>query len=541
VSAIATDIPRGSKWGVLVPVTLGLIMAMGIRIPFTNTTSRISHPRASEQQVPFGCSPATITSATSDAAIQTAVDNLANGGTLCFANGSYDISGIGLAGKNGITIMCETEGGCDQSVAQPFDLGNDVGGTCTVAKTNVTRIAGWDFTGTAAGGQYFLWYCHNRDFIVRFDHLTFTNIGDGNRAIMLGEESNAVEGHVYGLIDHVTCTGTLSYNYFCWHIAAGGNDNTWLTGAQGTANNLFIEDSVCDMANQSEFGFGCLDVAGANAVVARFNTISGASLREHSMCHGGPYSIEVYGNTVDTTDAISPGFWNIHLQGSGEISLWGNKTTQTGSTPIAVQHYRSDNSQLPQGDCQVGEYADGTHNGVGSAADPDDGNRTPDSSYYGYPAWHQPGRDGSGTLKPMYDFLNTQIGSSTAQFIQIESGNWTGTTPCANNDSDRVNCHVKLNRDLYRQTGSFTGATGMGVGTLASRPATCTATPDAADSGQGGVGYWATDQGSWNASASNPQGVQQSGTDGVLYRCSATDTWTVAYTPYTYPHPYQSL
>lgn len=68
---------------------------------------------------------------------------------------------------------------------------------------------------------------------------------------------------------------------------------------------------------------------------------------------------------------------------------------------------------------------------------------------------------------------------------------------------------------------------------------TCTATPESADAGNGGVGYWATDQGSWNQSASNPQGVQQNGSDGVLYRCSATNTWTVAYTPYTYPHPLQ--
>jgi hypothetical protein len=68
---------------------------------------------------------------------------------------------------------------------------------------------------------------------------------------------------------------------------------------------------------------------------------------------------------------------------------------------------------------------------------------------------------------------------------------------------------------------------GVGFGTLANRPATCTA----------GVGYFATDQGSWNTSTSNPQGVQQNGADGLLYTCTSTDTWTLYYTPYTYPHP----
>ena len=52
--------------------------------------------------------------------------------------------------------------------------------------------------------------------------------------------------------------------------------------------------------------------------------------------------------------------------------------------------------------------------------------------------------------------------------------------------------------------------------------------------------YWATDQGSWNTSTSNPEGVQLNGADGVLYRCTSTNTWTLYYTPYTYPHPLQN-
>jgi hypothetical protein len=89
------------------------------------------------------------------------------------------------------------------------------------------------------------------------------------------------------------------------------------------------------------------------------------------------------------------------------------------------------------------------------------------------------------------------------------------------------------NRDYYvgnqsqtAQTSSsspFTGnpSTGpsVGWGTLANRPTACT--PN--------VGYWATDQGAWNQSGGGGQ--------GQLYQCSATNTWSVYYTPYTYPHP----
>src|SRR5262249_4533772 len=64
-----------------------------------------------------------------------------------------------------------------------------------------------------------------------------------------------------------------------------------------------------------------------------------------------------------------------------------------------------------------------------------------------------------------------------------------------------------------------TATIGIGHGTLANRPTTCTT----------GVAYFATDQGNWNQSGSGGQ--------GQFYLCSATNTWTLNYTPYIYPHP----
>jgi hypothetical protein len=97
---------------------------------------------------------------------------------------------------------------------------------------------------------------------------------------------------------------------------------------------------------------------------------------------------------------------------------------------------------------------------------------------------------------------------------------------------------VAANRDYYSDnsngtphaqtssTSPFDGTTGVGFGTKALRPTTCTAGPGGAP----GVGYWATDEGSWNNSG-NSFG------QGNLYTCAATNTWTLYYTPYTYPHP----
>lgn len=86
------------------------------------------------------------------------------------------------------------------------------------------------------------------------------------------------------------------------------------------------------------------------------------------------------------------------------------------------------------------------------------------------------------------------------------------------------------NRDYYGEvstsaqssaTSPFNGTSGTGYGTLANRPTTCTPT----------VGYWATDTGTWNTYNSQ---------QGTLYLCETTNTWTAAYTPYTYPHPLDS-
>jgi hypothetical protein len=73
----------------------------------------------------------------------------------------------------------------------------------------------------------------------------------------------------------------------------------------------------------------------------------------------------------------------------------------------------------------------------------------------------------------------------------------------------------------------FNGTVGTGIGTLAARPATCTA----------GVGYWANDQGSWNTTNTAGPVSATVGIQGVLYKCTATNVWTLFYTPQTFPHP----
>jgi len=128
-------------------------------------------------------------------------------------------------------------------------------------------------------------------------------------------------------------------------------------------------------------------------------------------------------------------------------------------------------------------------------------NQTPVNNTTGTATWiHQ-------ALEPCYTW-NEIYTSSTGQQTMLPLFPTNGT--------DAV---LHQNRDYYNQNASFNGTSGVGVGTLANRPSTCTAGTDVAGGANTpGVGYWATDQ-------------------NTLYVCTATNTWTAYYTPYIYPHP----
>lgn len=157
---------------------------------------------------------------------------------------------------------------------------------------------------------------------------------------------------------------------------------------------------------------------------------------------------------------------------------------------------------------------------------------------YGYPCLDQTGR-GEGDL--LVGSHPTKVNDTTGTIawpnqalepLYFWKNSGTPTSGAYSNGSPNL---IVADRDYYAQASGiqtsssspFNGTTGTGWGTLANRPSTCTT----------GVGYFATDQGAWNVSMSNPEGVQQSGADGLLYKCTSTNTWSLYYTPYTYPHP----
>jgi hypothetical protein len=79
---------------------------------------------------------------------------------------------------------------------------------------------------------------------------------------------------------------------------------------------------------------------------------------------------------------------------------------------------------------------------------------------------------------------------------------------------------IVADRDYFLEDASFNGSSGMGVGTRAQMDAITPTTI--------GVGFWVTNEGSWDSNLP--------GTSGRLYKWSGT-AWVLEYEPYPYPHP----
>lgn len=128
----------------------------------------------------------------------------------------------------------------------------------------------------------------------------------------------------------------------------------------------------------------------------------------------------------------------------------------------------------------------------------------------------------SQSLQPIYEFADS---------IDQAPGFGIITTDTARLVANRDFYQESVNQTAQTSPGTpFNGSSGNGHGTLANRPAICAT----------GVGYWATDQGNWNHSTNKGQSMGYGFGQGQLFVCTATNTWSPYYTPYTYPHPLET-
>lgn len=338
----------------------------------------------------------------------------------------------------------------------------------TAHASEVTRVTEMDmrYVGTNANGAFLDVYTSLSDTaapLFRVDHNTFNS----NNVYQL-----RIIGAGHGLIDH---------NTFLWsgnneviHILGWGPGDTtgWSNDVYpGTERMTYVEDNTfINSANPNWLSGKTAAFYGARSVF-RFNTLHMTTIDNHGT--GGSVGArwwEIYKNNFTVGDGEEIGRFIQQRAGSGVIF---------------------DNpSPAEEGDAQdLTLWEEDT----------------------GYPAAYQIGR-GKCTGSPCTSGSNQSLEPA---YI------WLKDADMPLNVQEASASQIVANRDYYIQGASFNGTSGVGVGTIASRPSTCTT----------GVAYWATDEGEWWAA--------QSGADGRLYKCTATNTWTLHYTPYVYPHPLQ--
>lgn len=277
----------------------------------------------------------------------------------------------------------------------------------------------------------------------------------------------------FGLIDNCTITGGVGSDE--WIFGRGPSDAWQSASNKGTANAVYVENCVLT-------GQGYLD-ANANASVVVRNcsitpTAGAIKLDGHGQYSNSPSRsfrlMECYRNTWTTSNGSNPCF---EIRG-GTGFIWDNVSA---SGPIYLGDYR-----VVNGVNTVSDYP--LYDQVGTGQDP-------------FPA--------STAAEPLYLWNNTRSSGGA---------NWAATQAIYGTSMVGL---VNPDRDYFDTSPGFNGTSGTGRGTRAQMDAI---TPTLT-----GVGFWVTDEGSWDTTLS-------ANTSGRFYRWNGS-VWVLYYTPYTYPHP----
>lgn len=393
-------------------------------------------------------------------------------------------------------------------------------------------------------------------------------------------------------------------NQGAWLGVGQFGDNSWASpDTTGTGQAMYLENNQFNTSQGIDNDEAdTFTNTGGGRFVCRFNTFtnpptSSAACGGHGTASGGRLrgmrQMEVYGNTITTTAAVfAPFGFN-----SGTGYVWGNTFSTSGSgyfnNFLALTPQRAFyGPDTPWGICDgTGGwdqndgvvYATGTVTASGTNTFSDSSKSWTTNQWVGpagspysvHDVTQGFGSQITGNSATQYSFSNAPISPGTWTWQVGDSYQILRATVCLDQPGRGAETYLSggasppatptpagwpsealdpiyewedtlsgsysggvlpytpsmlLNRDYYSEstnqavqtspTSPFNGLSGSGHGTLANRPTTCTT----------GVGYFATDQGSWNSA----------GPSGELFKCTATNTWTLAYTPYTYPHPLES-
>jgi hypothetical protein len=442
--------------------------------------------------------------------------------------GATTVNCIGTAGTSSYGCTADDNTVIKDSINGTYQIQIATGAASTHLRITGLTLQG----GTANSSKYGNIAIYGNSHNVRLDHNHF-NIS--------GYASSIVGGWVrfygpeLGVVDHnvmdMGANQSTDWNGIQVDTTAasfgdsiGNGDGTFQSATPwGSANMIYVEN------NQFNGGYGN-DCEGAGLMVMRYNmfyamtvamqnhatksdagSLRGCRAQEfyHNYIAAGTVQEDAMTGAKGTTELV----WGNTMQSAAAYRFWA------ASTDRQINAQTEASTPNGWGYCGtavnsngVGSAWDGNSNiasgypcldgvGRGQTTQPLNGQNLPNrkNSAMSAIAWpHQ-------YLEPVYLWMNS-IGSATEVNIRD-----TSTTQ---------------NVDVFGDKASFDGTTGTGFGSLATRPSTCKAGPGGnfytSPTGSYGVGYWATDA---------------NGGNGELYVCTATNTWTGIYQPYTYPHP----
>jgi hypothetical protein len=211
----------------------------------------------------------------------------------------------------------------------------------------------------------------------------------------------------------------------------------------------------------------------------------------------------------------TPGDWT--TAESEPCYLWGNRrltakwtiSFDTAST-VASSTRTTTGTTYPVGTTQIqlsgtGKYGTGTSFKI-----------TGDTTRYVVTVGRPSGSSGLITISP--PLAQEIVGVATLTHGAQQNYKYQQMNESASFTPQQV---ILADRDYFDEVAAFTGASGVGIGTRAQM--------DAIIPTLAGVGFWVTDEGSWNT-------LLAANTSGRLYTWSGS-AWVFKYEPYTYPHP----
>jgi hypothetical protein len=365
-----------------------------------------------------------------------------------------------------------------------------------------SRLTGFTFNG----GDFALGKGCCNEGLLEFNGQTTSLRVDHNK-FQPSRSANIRFNDVVGVADHNifdignNYSGSTYVFHYAWKGVGYYGDNSWAQPLVfGSSDFMFFEDN--DFFSKYGFYYAVDGWAGARTVIRR-NTFLNLQTANHGLdTPGRPRSQraqEYYQNTY-SIDGVGGWFSSPTATRGGTGLIWGNEAKAIGGQFVQVfdlQNYRATQAYYWWGQCDGSNGWDMNFSGQGGYRCMDQPGAGQGSYISGdYPS---PPHSLNQALEPYYTWANRLNGAVSVPVVA--KGN------------------IAANRDYYQENTSFDGSSGVGVGPLASRPSGCTT----------GVGYWATDQGEWDSTHAGP--------DGQLYKCVGTNSWSLFYKPYQYPHP----